>query len=85
MAVVYFSLIASSHYTSEARFAVRGGARPPIDAISALTGLASFTQVQDSLIVVNYVKSQALVEALDRQLDLRAIFGRDRNRLDFPL
>jgi capsular polysaccharide transport system permease protein len=76
-AVVYFSLIASSHYTSEARFAVRGGARPPIDTISALTGLASFTQVQDSLIVVNYVKSQALVEALDRELDLRAIFGRD--------
>jgi capsular polysaccharide transport system permease protein len=76
-AVVYFSLIASSHYTSEARFAVRGGARPPIDTISALTGLASFSQVQDSLIVVNYVKSQALVEALDRQLDLRAIFGRD--------
>jgi capsular polysaccharide transport system permease protein len=77
LAVVYFSLIASSHYTSEARFAVRGGARPPMDAVSALTGLASFTQVQDSLIVVNYVKSQALVEALDRQLDLRAIFGRD--------
>jgi capsular polysaccharide transport system permease protein len=76
LAIVYFSLIASSLYTSEARFAVRGGARPPIDAISALTGLASLTQVQDSLIVVNYVKSQALVEALDRQLDLRAIFGR---------
>ncbi|MGH6840801.1 MAG: hypothetical protein ACREDV_01730, partial [Methylocella sp.] len=77
LATVYFSLIASSHYTSEARFAVRGGARPPIDAISALTGLASFTQVQDSLIVVDYVKNQALVEALDRQVDLRAIFGRD--------
>ena len=76
-AVVYFSLIASSHYTSEARFAVRGGARPPIDTISAMTGLASFSQVQDFLIVVNYMKSQALVEALDRQLDLRAIFGRD--------
>jgi capsular polysaccharide transport system permease protein len=29
LAVVYFSLIASSHYTSEARFAVRGGARRP--------------------------------------------------------
>ncbi len=77
LATIYFSLIASSLYTSEARFAIRGGARPPIDAISAVTGLASFTQVQDSLIVVNYVKSQALVEALDRQVDLRAIFGRD--------
>ncbi|MGH6849915.1 MAG: hypothetical protein ACREDD_05640 [Methylocella sp.] len=76
LAVVYFSFIASSQYTSEARFAVRGGARPHMDTIAALTGLASFTQAQDSLIVVNYVKSQALVEALDRQLDLRAIFGR---------
>ncbi len=76
LATVYFSLVASSQYTSEARFAVRGGARPPIDTIAALTGLASFTQVQDSLIVVNYVNSQALVEALDHQLDLRAIFGR---------
>ncbi len=76
LAVIYFSLIASSHYTSEARFAVRNGSRPSMDTISALTGLSSFTQVQDSLIVVNYVKSQALVEALDRQLNLRAIYGR---------
>ncbi|WP_187148659.1 hypothetical protein [Methylocella silvestris] len=74
--VAYFSLIASSEYTSEARFAVRGGERVATDAISALTGLASFTQIQDSLIVSNYVKSQAIVEALEREIDLRAIYSR---------
>ncbi|HEY8031952.1 MAG TPA: hypothetical protein VIF02_06160 [Methylocella sp.] len=77
LAVIYFSLIASSHYTSEARFAVRNSERPPIDAIAAVTGLESITEVQDSLIVVNYVQSQAFVEALDRQLNLRVMFGRD--------
>lgn len=73
--VAYFSLIASSEYTSEARFAVRGGERVSTDAISALTGLASFTQVQDSLIVVNYLKSQAIVEALEQDVDLRALYS----------
>lgn len=75
MSVSYFALIASSQYTSEARFAVRGGERVTTDAISALTGLASFTQVQDSLIVVNYVKSQAIVEALQREIDLRSLYS----------
>lgn len=76
LSVGYFSLIASSQYTSEARFAVRGGERVAPDAISAITGLASFTQVQDSLIVVNYLKSQAVVEELEREIDLRAIYSR---------
>lgn len=76
LAVVYFALIASSQYTAEARFAVRGGERPAADAISALTGLGSLTQIQDSMIVVNYVKSRALVEALDREAGLREVYGR---------
>jgi len=78
LVVGYFSLIASSQYISEARFAVRGGERPASDVLSAVTGLASFTQVQDSLIIVNYIKSQALVEYLDRQIGLRAIYGSDK-------
>ena len=73
--IVYFSLIASSQYTSEARFAVRGGERVSTDAISAFTGLASLSQVQDSLIVANYMKSQAIVEALEKEIDLRAIYS----------
>lgn len=76
LVVGYFSLWASNQYTSEARFAVRNSEQVPIDAIAGLTGLASVSQVQDSLIVVNYLKSQAFVEALDRQVDLRSMFGR---------
>jgi capsular polysaccharide transport system permease protein len=74
--ILYFSLIVSSEFTSEARFAVRGGERVSTDAISALTGLASFTQVQDSMIVANYVRSQAIVEALEKEIDLRAIYSK---------
>lgn len=76
LVAAYFSFIASSQFTAEARFAVRGSEQVPVDTLAALTGLASFTQAQDSLIVANYVQSQALVEALDREAGLRAIFGR---------
>ncbi len=78
LVVAYFSLIASSQYVSEARFAVRGGERPAADTLSAISGLASFTQVQDSLIIVNYMKSQALVEDLDSRIGLRAIYASDK-------
>jgi capsular polysaccharide transport system permease protein len=46
------------------------------DPISALTGLSSFTQAQDSLIVVNYVKSRAMVEELERTIGVRKMFSR---------
>jgi capsular polysaccharide transport system permease protein len=91
LVVAYFSFVASSQYVSEARFAVRGGERPAVDAISALTGLTSFTQVQDSLITVNYIKSQAIVEDLDRRIGLGAIYASDkidwlsRFRIDAPI
>jgi capsular polysaccharide transport system permease protein len=63
---------------SEARFAARGGEQITADPIAALTGLSSFTQAQDSLIVVNYVKSRAIVEELERTIGLRKMFsGRD--------
>jgi len=78
LVIAYFALIVSNQYVSEARFAVRGGERPAADAISAITGLASFTQVQDSLIIVNYIKSQALVEDLDRRIGLRALYASDK-------
>jgi capsular polysaccharide transport system permease protein len=76
LVVAYIGVGMSSQYMSEARFAVRGGERVSVDPVSALTGLASFTQAQDSLIVVNYVKSRAVVEDLERTIDLRKMFSR---------
>ena len=81
--VGYIAFGISNQYTSEARLAVRGGEQVSADPISALTGLASFTQAQDTLIVVNYVRSRAIVEELDRSIGLRTdVFPR---RLAFPL
>jgi capsular polysaccharide transport system permease protein len=77
LAIGYFTFIASSQYVSEARFAVRGGERIAADPIAAVTGLGSFTQVQDSLIVTNYLESQAVVEALEKEIDLRGLYARD--------
>jgi capsular polysaccharide transport system permease protein len=75
LVVGYVSFGMSSQYISEARFAVRGGERVTADPIAAITGLSSFTQAQDSLIVVNYVKSRAIVEELNRTIDLRKMFS----------
>jgi capsular polysaccharide transport system permease protein len=73
--VGYISFGMSNQYTSEARLAVRGGEQISADPISALTGMASFTQAQDTLIVVNYVKSRAIVEDLNRSVGLRALYS----------
>jgi capsular polysaccharide transport system permease protein len=78
LVVGYVGFGMSSQYASEARFAVRGGEQISADPISTLTGLSSFTQAQDSLIVVSYVKSRAIVEELERTIGLREMFsGRD--------
>jgi capsular polysaccharide transport system permease protein len=74
--VGYLSLWMSSQYTSEARFAVRGGERVSADLLSSLTGLSSFTQAQDTLIVVNYVKSRAIVDQLEQTIGLRGVYSR---------
>jgi capsular polysaccharide transport system permease protein len=77
MVVGYISFGMSNQYMSEARFAVRGGERVTADPLASLTGLSSFTQAQDSLIVANYVRSRAIVEHLDHSIGLREMFSRD--------
>jgi capsular polysaccharide transport system permease protein len=73
--IAYFGLIASDQFASEARFAVHAGDLSQMDAISRITGLASLQQVQDSFIVANYVKSRAMVEKLEKRVDLRGLYS----------
>jgi capsular polysaccharide transport system permease protein len=73
---IYFGLMASDQFQVEARFAVKGGESLPIDAVGVLTGFPSMTQAQDALIVTDYVQSRAIVEKLDREIDLRNLFAR---------
>ncbi len=76
-AVGFVVFAVSNQYVSEAQFAVHSGDKPQVDAISALTGVSSIDQVRDTLIVADYIKSRTMVEALLKQLDLRAMFAKD--------
>lgn len=77
VAGVYLAFVASSQYASEARFAVRGGQSSTLDALGGIVGIPSVQQVQDSLILTDYIEGRSLVEALDRKLNLRQMFSRD--------
>jgi capsular polysaccharide transport system permease protein len=69
----YLAFMASDQYAAEARFAVRGGERTLMESLG---GLAALKNVQDSLIVYEYVQSRGIVEELDASLSLRQIYSR---------
>ena len=73
-ASLYLAIFAADQYVSEARFAVRGGERGPIDPLSAVTG-ASSGHTQDSLIIADFIRGQGMVSELERTLNLREMFS----------
>jgi capsular polysaccharide transport system permease protein len=75
-ALIYYGLIASDQYVSEARFTLRGGAAPKADSLGALTGIPSIQIVQDTQIVMNFLQSRTIVEALQSSVDIRRMFSR---------
>lgn len=75
LAALYFIFIASSQYLSEARFAVRASEHAGLETLSG-AGLGGLAEVQDSLIIANYVKSLAVVEALEERVNLRQLYSR---------
>jgi capsular polysaccharide transport system permease protein len=77
-ASVYLAFVASDQYVTEARFAVRGGQPSMLDSLGGLIGMPSAQQVQDSLILTDYIEGRSMVEAVDRALNLRRMFSRDK-------
>jgi capsular polysaccharide transport system permease protein len=75
VAVLYFGLIASDQYVSEAKFTVSSGAIPKMDAVGSVTGVPPMLIVQDTQVVTSYIASRAMVEALDREIGLRAVYS----------
>lgn len=73
---VYIGLIASDQYEVEVRFAVRNREALATDILGTLTGMPKLQQAQDSLVVNDYVRSRAIVEKVDAEIGLRAIYGR---------
>lgn len=78
---VYWGLIASKQYSTQFKFAIRAGQASPLDSLGGLFGLGATQQAQDTQIVTDYIKGRAMIEALDRVLDLRGIYG--RNDIDY--
>lgn len=77
IATVYFATIATDRFAARAGFSIRGiDTSAGIDGIGALTGLASSgSTTSDSYIVLSYLASRELVEAVDAELDLRAAYA----------
>ena len=76
IASVYYGIIATDQYVSEAKLALRTGDSTLMDSLSGLAGLPSSQQYQDTQIIVNYIGSRAMVEKIDEQLNLRRVYSR---------
>jgi capsular polysaccharide transport system permease protein len=74
---LYLAIFASDQYASEARFAVRGGERGPLDTVAGLAS-ASSARVQDAMIVADYIHSRGMVEELEKSLNLRQMYSTDK-------
>ncbi len=76
VAGIYYGLIASDQYATEARFSLRNGEPGISDMLGGLTGGGGSQQAQDSAIIADYIRSRAIVESLEGEAELRQLFSR---------
>jgi capsular polysaccharide transport system permease protein len=77
VASIYWGLIASKQYVTETKFALRAGEASSLDLLSGGgIGSQASQQLQDAQVLVNFIRSRSMVEALDRKIGLRAMFSR---------
>jgi capsular polysaccharide transport system permease protein len=74
-AILYFGLIASNQYVSEAKFTVSSGVIPKMDGMGSVTGVPPMLILQDTQVVTNYIQSRAMVEQLERTVGLRDTYN----------
>lgn len=72
---VYYGLIASDQYVSEAKFTVSSGAIPVMDKLGSVTGVPPILIVQDTQVVTSYINSRPMVEQLDNMVRLHDLYG----------
>lgn len=81
-ASVYYFLIASDQYVSEAKFIVRSSDKQQVGGLGALlqtTGLGAAPE--ETFSVLDYMQSRDALKDVDRDLDYRAMMGADH--IDF--
>jgi capsular polysaccharide transport system permease protein len=78
-ASLYYGLWASDQYAAEIRLSVRQAQEPVVtdDVLAMLTkGMAAGTTGREPYLVANYVRSRNILEELDRQVHLRALYSK---------
>lgn len=84
-AILYFGLVASDVFISEARFVVRSPERQTASPLGMLLKGTGFTRAQDdSYTVQDYILSRDALRALDEKLDLRNAFKKGDIFSRFP-
>lgn len=85
----YLFGVAADQYHSQIGFSVRSGtsqqALPAPDLMGAMSGGANPLMSTESYIVYDYLRSQEIVEAVNRDIDLKAIFNAARDDWIFRL
>lgn len=76
LSLFYFGYLASDQYQTEARFTVRSST-PAIgkDQMAKVTGIPQAKIVQDTQMVTNYIESRDMLELLEEEVGLRAIYS----------
>ncbi|MGO9006960.1 MAG: hypothetical protein ACLQIQ_13920 [Beijerinckiaceae bacterium] len=78
IASIYYGLIASARYVSEAQFIVRGLSSPRSSGLDTLFQTLGVSRtVDDANVVEGYLRSRDAVRDLEARLPLRQIFARD--------
>ncbi|MGU3539425.1 capsule biosynthesis protein [Methylobacterium sp. A54F] len=81
LGALYFGLIATDRYVTEARFALRPaiGAveKASPDSVGTNNGVPHQMIAQDTLITYNYIHSRPMIEVLEKELPLRQWFSRE--------
>jgi capsular polysaccharide transport system permease protein len=76
-AVLYYGVIASDQYESEAKFIVRSASQPMVSPIASLLQSTGFSSMGgDSFAVIDYIQSRDIVRKLEQRQHLRSILAR---------
>jgi len=77
-AVIYFGLIASDRYISEARFIVRSVEKPAAEGAAAFLQDFGITRANDDTFAIqDYIHSRDAMQAIMKKIDLREVWGRE--------
>ncbi|GLS47032.1 capsule biosynthesis protein [Methylobacterium brachythecii] len=81
LGALYYGVIASDRFVTEARFAIRpaigGSEKASSDEVGTGNGVPKQLIAQDTIITASYVNSRPMIEAIEKLMPLREMFSRD--------